>query len=318
VRASVLVTRKLPSSVLSRLHDVAEVDLYTGEAAIPPAELKARVADKDALVCLLTDAIDRSVIDSAGRLRVISNVALGYNNIDVPYARSRQIVVTNTPDVLTESVADFTWALILAITRRLSEGERLLRRGEWKGWALDFLLGTELRGKQLGLVGVGRIGRAVAARAPAFGMKVAYTTRGSAGPPGLGSDAEAMSLDRLLLTSDVVSLHVPLTPETRHLIDQRAFTRMKRSAYLVNTARGPVVDEAALAWALQHHLLSGAALDVYENEPAVHPDLLQLENVLLVPHLASGTTETRTAMADLAVSNAIAVLEGRPPLTPVP
>ena len=318
MRASVLVTRKLPSSVLSRLHDVAEVDLYTGEAAIPPAELKARVADKDALVCLLTDAIDRSVIDSAGRLRVISNVALGYNNIDVPYARSRQIVVTNTPDVLTESVADFTWALILAITRRLSEGERLLRRGEWKGWALDFLLGTELRGKQLGLVGVGRIGRAVAARAPAFGMKVAYTTRGSAGTPGLGSDAEAMSLDRLLLTSDVVSLHVPLTPETRHLIDQRAFTRMKRSAYLVNTARGPVVDEAALAWALQHHLLSGAALDVYENEPAVHPDLVQLENVLLVPHLASGTTETRTAMADLAVSNAIAVLEGRPPLTPVP
>jgi glyoxylate reductase len=316
---AVLVTRKLPSSVLSRLRDVAEVDLYTGEAAIPPAELRARVADKDALVCLLTDAIDRSVIDSAARLKVISNVAIGYNNIDVPYARSRQIVVTNTPDVLTESVADFTWALILAITRRLSEGERLLRRGEWKGWALDFMLGSELRGKQLGLVGVGRIGRAVAARAPAFGMKVAYTTRGSSGAnPGLGDAAEAMSLDRLLLTSDVVSLHVPLTPDTRHLIDQRALTRMKRSAYLVNTACGPVVDEAALAWALQHHLLSGAALDVYENEPAVHPDLLQLENVLLVPHLASGTTETRTAMADLAVSNAIAVLDGRAPLTPVP
>jgi glyoxylate reductase len=316
---AVLVTRKLPSSVLSRLRDVAEVDLYTGEAAIPPAELRARVADKDALVCLLTDAIDRSVIDSAARLKVISNVAIGYNNIDVPYARSRQIVVTNTPDVLTESVADFTWALILAITRRLSEGERLLRRGEWKGWALDFMLGSELRGKQLGLVGVGRIGRAVAARAPAFGMKVAYTTRASSGAnPGLGDAAEAMSLDRLLLTSDVVSLHVPLTPDTRHLIDQRALTRMKRSAYLVNTARGPVVDEAALAWALQHHLLSGAALDVYENEPAVHPDLLQLENVLLVPHLASGTTETRTAMADLAVSNAIAVLDGRAPLTPVP
>jgi glyoxylate reductase len=314
---AVLVTRKLPSSVLSRLRDISDVDLYSGEAAIPPAELRARVADKDALVCLLTDAIDRSVIDSATRLKVISNVAVGYNNIDVPYARSRQIVVTNTPDVLTESVADFTWALILAITRRLSEGERLLRRGEWKGWALDFMLGSELRGKQLGLVGVGRIGRAVAARAPAFGMKVAYTTRSSANT-GLGDAAESMSLDRLLLTSDVVSLHVPLTPETRHLIDQRAFTRMKRSAYLVNTARGPVVDEAALAWALQHHLLSGAALDVYENEPAVHPDLLQLENVLLVPHLASGTTETRTAMADLAVSNAIAVLEGRPALTPVP
>jgi glyoxylate reductase len=311
-KAAVLVTRKLPSSVLSKLHSVADVDLYTGEAAIPAEELRARVAGKDALVCLLTDAIDRRVIDAGASLKVISNVAVGYNNIDVAYARSKGIVVTNTPDVLTESVADFTWALILAITRRLAEGERLLRRGEWKGWALDFMLGSELRGKQLGLVGVGRIGRAVAARAPAFGMKVAYTSRRE-----LDGVGEAMSLDRLLLTSDVVSLHVALTPETRHLIDKRALTRMKRSAYLVNTARGPVVDEESLAWALQSHLLSGAALDVYENEPAVHPDLLTLENVLLVPHLASGTTETRTAMADLAVRNVAAVLAGQPPVTPV-
>ena len=315
---AVLVTRKLPSSVLSKLHAVADVDLYVGDAAIPADELRARVADKDALVCLLTDAIDRSVIDAAARLKIVANVALGCDNIDVAYARSRDIVVTNTPDVVTESVADFTWALILAITRRLSEGERLVRRGEWKGWALDFMLGSELRGKQLGLVGLGRIGRAVAARAPAFGMKVAYTTR-STGPGASGIDgAEAMSLDRLLLTSDIVSLHVPLTSQTRHLIDKRALTRMKRSAYLINTARGPVVDEESLAWALQHHLLSGAALDVYENEPAVHADLLGLENVLLVPHLASGTTKTRTAMADLAVENVIAVLDGRPPLTPVP
>jgi glyoxylate reductase len=298
--------------VIAKLQAVADVDLYAGDAAIPADQLRARVADKDALVCLLTDAIDRSVIDAGGRLKAIANVAVGYNNIDVPYARSKDIVVTNTPDVLTESVADFTWALILAITRRLSEGERLLRRGDWKGWALDFMLGSELRGKQLGLVGVGRIGRAVAARAPAFGMKVAYTSRRE-----LDGVGEAMSLDRLLLTSDIVSLHVPLTPETRHLIDKRALTRMKRSAYLVNTARGPVVDEEALAWALQSHLLSGAALDVYESEPVVHPDLLTLENVLLVPHLASGTTETRTAMADLAVDNVMAVLAGRPPLTPV-
>ena len=311
--ASILVTRKLPSSVISKLSAVADVDLYTGDAAIPPAELCARVAGKDALVCLLTDAVDRTVIDAAPTLKAIANVAVGYNNIDVAYARSRGIIVTNTPDVLTESVADFTWALILAITRRLSEGERLVRRGEWKGWALDLLLGTELRGKQLGLIGVGRIGRAVAARAGAFGMRVAHTSRREAAGAG-----EAMQLDRLLLTSDVVSLHVPLTPETRHLIDKRALTRMKRSAYLINTARGPVVDEAALAWALQHHLLAGAALDVYENEPAVHPDLLSLENVLLVPHLASATTETRTAMADLAADNVLAVLDGRPPLTPIP
>src|SRR5580765_1658770 len=310
----ILVTRRLPSSVIQKLEAAAEVDLYTGEAAIPPDELRARVADKDAIVCLLTDAVDRSVIDAAPALKAIANVAVGYNNIDIAYAKSRGIVVTNTPDVLTESVADFTWALILAITRRLSEGERLVRRGEWKGWALDLMLGTELRGKQLGLVGVGRIGRAVAARAGAFGMRVAYTSRREIALPG----AEAMPLDRLLLTSDVVSLHVPLTPETRSLIDKRALARMKRSAYLINTARGPVVDEAALAWALQHHLLAGAALDVYENEPAVHPDLLTLENVLLVPHLGSGTTETRTAMADLAAENVLAVLDGRPPLTPVP
>jgi glyoxylate reductase len=309
----ILITRRLPSSVISKLKAAADIDLYTGEAAIPPDELRLRIADKDALVCLLTDAVDRSVIDAAPALKAIANVAVGYNNIDVAYARSRGIVVTNTPDVLTESVADFTWALILAITRRLSEGERLVRRGEWKGWALDLLLGTELRGKQLGLVGVGRIGRAVAARAGAFGMRVAYTARGETTLAGV----DAMPLDRLLLTSDVVSLHVPLTPETRSLIDKRALARMKRSAYLINTARGPVVDEEALAWALHHHLLAGAALDVYENEPAVHPDLLTLENVLLVPHLGSGTTETRTAMADLAVENVLAVLAGRPAVTPV-
>ncbi len=309
----VLVTRKLPSSVIARLRHAADVDLYSGDAAIPAGELRARIAGKDALVCLLKDTIDRSIMDAAATLKVIANVALGYNNIDVAYATARGIAVTNTPDVLTDSVADFTWALILAITRRLSEGERLLRRGEWKGWALDFMLGSELRGKQLGLVGMGRIARAVAARAPAFGMRVACTSRRDLPIDGV----DMLSLDRLLNTSDVVSLHVPLTPETRHLVDKRALARMKRSAYLINTARGPVVDEAALAWALQHHLIAGAALDVYENEPAVHPDLLALENVLLVPHLASGTTETRTAMADLAAENVLAVLEGRPPLTPV-
>src|SRR5436305_892651 len=217
---------------------------------MPAAELRKRIAGTDALVCVSTDRIDAPAIDAASHLEVIANVAVGYDNIDVAHARARGIVVTNTPDVLTESVADFTWSLILAITRRLAEGERLVRRGEWKGWALDFMLGSELRGKQLGLIGVGRIGRAVAARAPAFGMKVAYTSRRER--DGVG---EAMSLDRLLLTSDIVSLHVPLTTETRHLIDKPALTRMKRSAYLVNTSRGPVVDEESLAWALAHHLL---------------------------------------------------------------
>jgi glyoxylate reductase len=311
--SSILVTRRLPSSVLDKLQSAGAIDLHSGDTAIAPDDLRRRVADKDALVSLLTDAIDRSVIDAGRNLKVIANVAVGYNNIDIPYAKSRGIVVTHTPDVLTESVADFTWALILAITRRLSEGERVVRRGHWKGWALDFMLGTELKGKQLGLVGVGRIGRAVAARAPAFGVRVVYTEPRDIDLP----NAENMSFDRLLNTSDIVSLHVPLLPETKHLIDKKALTRMKRSAYLINTARGPVVDEAALAWALQHHLLAGAALDVFENEPTVHPDLLALDNVLLVPHLASATTETRTAMADLAADNVLAVLAGRPPLTPV-
>ena len=311
---SVLVTRRLPSSVLAKLEAAATIDLHLGDSAIAPGELRARVADKDALISLLTDAIDRTVIDAAPKLKIVANVAVGYNNIDIAYATSRGVLVTHTPDVLTESVADFTWAMILAITRRLAEGERVIRRGEWKGWALDFMLGTELKGKQLGLVGVGRIGAAVAARAPAFGMRVVYSEPRDVDLP----NAENMSLDRLLNTSDVVSLHVPLLPETRHLIDRKALARMKRSAYLINTARGPVVDEAALAWALQQHLLAGAALDVYENEPAVHPDLLALDNVLLVPHLASATTETRTAMADLAVENVLAVLAGNPPITPVP
>ena len=310
---TILVARKLPSAVLSRLESVGDVDLYTGDDPMSPDELRARVKGKIALVSTLTEQIDKSVIDAGTDLKIVANVAVGYNNIDVGYARSRGVTVTNTPDVLTEAVADFTWALILDITRRVSEGDRLVRRGEWKGWALDFMLGSELRGKQLGLVGLGRIGRAVAAKAPAFGMRVAYHTIPEADLPG----AEATSFDRVLNTSDVVSIHVPLLPETRHLVDRKALARMKRSAYLINTARGPVVDEEALAWALQQRLIAGAALDVYEHEPKVHPSLLPLENVLLVPHLASATTETRTAMAELAANNVIAVLSGKPPMTPV-
>ena len=314
-RPLVLVTRRLPSSVLAKLEQVCEVDLYVGAAAISREELLQRVAGKHAIVCLLTEPIDAAVLDAAGpQLKIVANVAVGYNNIDVPACRARGVVVTNTPDVLTNACADFTWGLILAITRRLSEGERVVRAGAWGGWALDYMLGMELRGKQLGLVGVGRIGRAVAAKAPAFGMTIAYTDHIASDIPG----AVQMPLDRLLSTSDVVSLHVPMMPETKHLIDKKSLARMKRTAYLINTSRGPVVDEDALAWALKERLIAGAALDVYEKEPEIHPALMTVENVLLIPHLASATTETRTAMADLAVSNAIAVLNGHAPLTPVP
>jgi glyoxylate reductase len=310
----ILVTRKLPSSVISALESAGTVDLHADAEALSAVQLRERLRGADAVVSMLNDQFDRATIDAAEQLKIIANVAVGYNNIDVDYAHKRGVTVTNTPDVLTDAVAAFTWGLILAVTRRLAEGDRLIRRGGWNGWAFDFMLGTDLRGKQLGLVGLGRIARAVADKAPAFGMHVAYTSRSEARYQG----GEAMSLDRLLTTSDVVSIHVPLAPETRHLIDKRLLARMKRSAYLINTARGPVVDEDALAWALEARLIAGAALDVYEEEPVVHPGLLALDNVLLVPHLGSGTTETRTAMADLAARNVVEVLAGRPPVTPVP
>jgi glyoxylate reductase len=280
---------------------------------MPREELLERVQQKQALICLLTDRVDAELLDAGNDLRIVANIAVGYNNIDLDACKARGIVVTNTPDVLTNACADFTWALILGITRRLGEAERQLRRGDWKGWALDHMLGTELRGKLLGLVGVGRIGRAVAEKASAFGMTVGY----AANRPMDLRGAELLPLDRLLAISDVVSLHCPLTAETRHLIDQKALAKMKRTAYLINTSRGPVVDEAALAWALKQRLIAGAALDVYENEPQVNDALLSLENVMLLPHIASATIETRTAMADLAVSNVLAVLAGKPALTPV-
>ena len=315
MKASILLTGKIPSSVLATLESIGDVDQFRkdGVDVMPHDELVARVAGKQALVSMITDTVSKDVIDAGTELKVIANAAVGYNNIDVAAARKRGIIVTNTPGVLTDATADLTWALILGITRRIGEGERLVRHGAWKGWTFDFMLGTELRGKQLGIVGYGGIGRAVAARGRAFGMRIAYTSRTSKDD----RDAEAMPLDRLLATSDVVSLHCPLTPETRHLIDQPAFARMKRSAYLINTSRGPVVDEKALAWALRTRLIAGAGLDVFEDEPKVEPELLTLENVMLVPHLGSGTVETRTAMADLAVRNVAAVLSGQPPLTPV-
>jgi glyoxylate reductase len=310
----VLVTRRLSSKAIARLEERFDVDRHDGDA-LTPEELRRRAARAEAIVCVLTDRIDAALIDTAPDLKIIANVAVGYDNIDVAYASAREIAVTNTPDVLTDSVAEFTWALILAITRRVAEADRLIRAGRWTGWALDFMLGSELAGKQLGILGMGRIGSAVAARAQAFGMMVAYVPRGATRHDGDG--VRQVSFDELLVTSDIVSLHVPLTDETRHLIDQRALARMKRTAYLINTSRGPVVDEAALAWALREHLISGAALDVFEQEPAVHPDLVGLDNVVLAPHLGSATREARTAMADLAARNVVAVLSGQPPITPV-
>jgi glyoxylate reductase len=311
-RPSVLLTRRIPSSVLARLEEACEVELYTGAVPLSEEELGRRVAGKQGLVCVLTDPVTGTVLDAGSSLKVVSNIAVGYNNIDVAHAKRRGIVVTNTPDVLTEATAELTWALILNVVRRVGEGERIVRRGGWTGWTLEFLLGMELRGKQLGIIGRGRIGRAVAAKAPAFGMHAVFAARQGRRP----ADDE-LSLDELLVSSDVVSIHTPLTPETRQMFDRRTLARMKRTAFLVNTSRGPVVDEEALVWALKEHLIAGAALDVYEREPEVHSGLLQMENVVLAPHLGSATRETRTAMIELAVNNAVSVLQGRGPLTPV-
>lgn len=311
--ARVLLTRRIPSSVLTILESRHAVDLYSGDGAIPRDELLRRVADKEALLCVLTDRIDAEVMAAAPALKVVANIAVGYENVDVPAARARGIVVTNTPDVLTEAVAEFTWGLILGIARRIGEGDRLVRAGAWKGFAFDFMLGMELRGKRLGIIGGGRIGKAVAAKAPAFGMTAVFAGRESR----TGQDPSRVSIDELLVSSDIISIHVPATPETKHLINKRTLARMKRSAILVNTARGSVVDEDALAWALGERLIAGAALDVYEREPEVHPALKNYENVLLAPHLGSATRETRTAMAELAVRNALAILDGHEPLTPV-
>ena len=300
----VLLTRRIPSSVLSLLEAEHTVDLYSGDGAIPRDELIRRVADADAVISVLTDRIDGELLDAGAALKIVANIAVGYDNIDVPAAAQRGVIITNTPDVLTEATAELTWALILGIARRVAEGDRLVRADGWKGWAFDFMLGTELRGKQLGIVGRGRIGRAVAAKAQVFGMRVAFAKHD-------------MPFDALLVSSDVISIHVPGTPETRHLFNKKTFARMKRSAFLVNTGRGSVVDEEALVWALGERLIAGAALDVYEREPEVHPGLKAFENVILVPHLGSATRETRTAMAELAVRNVLAVLNDDDPLTPV-
>jgi glyoxylate reductase len=318
MKCPVLLTCNIPSAPMRALEAACDVERID-ERPVTGEQLIARLPGKQALVCLLTERVDRDVLEAGTDLRIVANIAVGYDNIDVAAARERGILVTNTPDVLTEATAEFTWGLILAAARRIPEGERLLRRGEWQGWALDFMLGSQLTGKQLGIVGMGRIGRAVAARAPAFGMRVAYADPGSADRAQANGVGEAVrvSLDELLVSSDVVSLHVPLTPATRHLLDRRALARMRRSAVLVNTSRGPVVDEEALAWALGEGLIAGAALDVYEREPEVHARLRGLENVVLAPHMASGTIETRTAMADLAVRNVIAVLAGQPALTEI-
>jgi glyoxylate reductase len=316
----IVVTRRIPEPALELLRDAGEVWVSPHDRPLTRDELHEAVAGADAAITLLHDPVDAALLDAAGpQLKCIANVAVGYDNIDVAAATERGVVVTNTPGVLTDSTADLAMALILMVTRRLGEGERLIRSGEPWSWHMFFMLGSSLAGKTLGVIGLGAIGRATARRARAFGMEIIY-----AGPRRVSEETEAelggahrLPLMQLLASADVVTLHTPLTPETRHLIDSTALRQMRSDAYLVNTSRGPIVDEAALVKALRSHKIAGAALDVFENEPDVHPDLRELDNVVLIPHLGSATIETRTAMAVLAADNALAVLRGEKPPTAV-
>lgn len=314
-----VVTHPLPAAALELLHASGEVILGGRSEVLSEAELHSMVAGADGIVTLLSDRVDGALADAAGQqLRCVANVAVGYDNIAVEELNGRGVTVTNTPGVLTDDTADLAIGLLLMAARRLGEAERLVRSGSPWRWELNFMLGTSLRGKRLGLIGLGEIGQAVAARAAAFGLEIGYHK-----PNRLPETVEErlavkwLSLDELLATSDFVSLHCPLTAETRHLIDGSALARMKEGAYLINTARGPVVDEAALVEALRAGHIAGAGLDVYEREPEVHPGLLELENVALIPHLGSATTETREAMAVLAARNVVEVCAGRQAITPV-
>jgi len=299
-----------------RLAEHFDVEYWNGNERPPRAEVLKRVARKDALICLLTEKIDRELLDAAGpNLRIAANVAVGYDNIDVPACTERRVAVTNTPGVLDETTADFTWALLMAVSRRLVEADRLARSGAWRQWNLDQLCGTDIWGKTLGIIGFGRIGRAVARRAAGFHMRVIYnsTTRAPA-EIERELNAEFMERERVLAEADFLSLHVPLRENTRGLIGPAELAKMKRTAFLINTTRGPVVQEAALVTALELGTIAGAALDVFEREPLISEGLRR-DNVVLAPHLGSASIETRTKMALIAVENAIALFSGKQPPT---
>jgi glyoxylate reductase len=316
----IVLTRRIPTPAIELLRAAAYVWVSPHDRPLTDEELHEAVAGADAVLTLLHDPVDDAFLDAAGpQLRCVANVAVGYDNIDVGAATSRGVVITNTPGVLTDATADLAMALILNVTRRLGEGERLVRRGERWSWDMFFLLGMGLQDKTLGIIGLGEIGRATARRARAFGMEIVYSNRRRA-PDEVEAElgrAQHLELDELLARADVVSIHAPLTPETQHMIDADRLALMQSHAYLVNTARGPIVDEDALVQALRDGSIAGAGLDVFEHEPDVHPGLLELDNVALSPHLGSATVQTRTAMAVLAAQNALAVLAGKQPPTPV-
>src|ERR671926_183769 len=315
----IVVTRRIPEPAVEILRQAGDVWVSPDDRPLEVPELHDAIKGADVVVTLLHDKVDDAFFDAAGdQLRAVCNVAVGFDNIDVPAATKRGVLITNTPGVLTEATADLAMTLILAVTRRIGEGERLLRNREKWSWHMFMLLGNGLQEKTLGVVGMGAIGQSLVRRAKAFGMSIIYSDARQASDEierELG--ARRVELDELLRTADVVTIHAPLMDSTRHLINAETLGLMKETAYLVNSARGPIIDEAALVDALKAGQIAGAGLDVFENEPDVHPGLLELDNVVIIPHLGSATIETRTAMGLLAAENAVATLKGEPPKTPV-
>jgi len=306
------VSRLFPPPIMAILKERFHLVGWPENAPPDPEQMKKGMQEAEAAICTLTERIDRAVLDRAAHLRVIANYAVGYNNIDLEAARAKGIIVTNTPDVLTEATADLTWALLLAVARRVPEGHRLVQQGGWTGWEPTQLLGAEVHGKTLGIIGMGRIGQAVARRASGFTMPILYCSRRPVSQPVQEQPWRLVPLDELLSSSDFISLHVPLTAETHHLIGARELQLMRPTAYLINTARGPIIDEAALVEALRGGHPAGAGLDVYEQEPALHPGLQSLPQAVTLPHLGSATLDARVRMGLVCIENVHAALEGRP------
>jgi glyoxylate reductase len=317
-RPTLYLSRLLPEPVMVIMRERFRLVQEPLDALPAPSTLREGLCRSDAAIVTLGDHIDAETIHAATRLKILANYAVGYNNIDLMAARQRGLIVTNTPDVLTDATADLTWALLLATARRIVEGDTLVRSGRWTGWSPTQLMGAEISGKTLGIIGMGRIGQAVAQRGMGFRMLVRYHTSQPMIASSLPGEWEYRTLQDLLMEADAVTIHVPLTPATHHLIGARELTWMKPTAFMINTARGPIIDEGTLVDALKKGIIAGAGLDVYEQEPAIHTALVQLKQVVLLPHLGSATLHARVQMGLVCVNNIHAVLEGRPAPNQIP
>jgi len=313
VLGKVLVTKPVFPEAIDFLRTQVSIDANVEDRVLSRDELIARLQGKQGAVTQLTDIIDREVLESIPDIRILCNIAVGFNNVDIENATRLGILVTNTPGVLTETTADFAWTLLMAAARRVVEGDSFARSGKWKAWGLQMLLGHDVFGKTMGIVGFGRIGQAVARRAMGFNMSIQYFDSQPVPPGAVPKGVKAVSLETLLSTSDFISVHVPLLEETKHLLNDRAFDSMKANCIVVNTSRGPVVDEKALARALKSGKIAAAGLDVFEREPEIEPALLDLNNVVLAPHIASASRETRLKMCMMAAENLVAGLKGEEP-----